>query len=390
VSLNAARFSERERLPTLSPQEALELAWSYFRMAHDHRLATQTIAVEPRIVWDESTGALLSADWASYDLVNAPVLNGSLFSDGEPSPIWKVGGSSWWGARRGQHPYFGTTRRDASLSSAHRRALIEYAREIRRHFDEKGWTRPELFLSMVDQAEAKDSAQAVRIGSGYGEAIHESGTDIRNLVAMPAAAGPDALSGVDIWAVDGAGYRPGEMQARQARGEHAWLSQSHEPFLGGSALDHEGLGLRSWAWIAWRYGVEGLFLWSGNAWSRDPYREAVNVDAKLLGNGVLFYPGAMLPTIGFPAIRGPVASIRMKTLRRGLLDYEYFALLRSLGGDPDPVVNRIITSALNENGSDPPSSHPLWGKHGAWSHESAEWDRARMEIAREIDKRMKH
>ncbi len=388
VPLNPARFAEREKVSTLAPQEALELAWSYFRMAHDHRFVTQSISIEPRITWDESTGALLTVDWTSYDLVHGPVLDGSLFNNQEAPSLWKVGGSSWWGARFGEHPYFGTTRRDQSVTAAHRRALIEYAREIRRHFDEKGWTRPELFMYMVDQADFKASPQLARIAAGYGEAVHESRANIRHMVATSPGAGPDTLGAVDIWAADGAAYQPREMQARQALGERAWFFQRHEPFVGGHALNHEGLGLRSWAWIAWRHRVDGVFLWSGNTWGRDPYREAVNWDAKFLGNGVLFYPGAMLPTIGFPAIRGPVASVRMKTLRRGLLDYEYFTLLRSLGGDPDPVVNRIIPSALNEDGREPFPSHPLWGKHGAWSHDAAEWDRTRGEIAREIEQRM--
>jgi len=358
-------------------------------MAHDHRFVTQSIAIEPRVTWDETTGALLAVDWTSYDLAHGPVLDGSVFDDKEPPAIWKVGGSSWWGARFGLHPFFGTTRRSESVTPAHRRALIEYGREIRRHFDEKGWTRPELFMYMLDQVDFNTLPQLAKLAAGYGEAVHESRADIRHMVATSPVAGSETLGAVDIWAVAGAGYRPSEISARQALGERAWLLQSHEPFTGGHALNHEGLGLRSWAWIAWRYRIDGISLWSGNTWGRDPYREAVNWDAKLLGNGILFYPGAMLPTIGFPAIRGPVGSVRMKTLRRGLLDYEYFALLRSLGGDPDPVVSRIISSALNEEAPEDPSSHPLRGKHGAWSHDPAEWDGARGEIAKEIEKRMK-
>ncbi|MGH9332402.1 MAG: hypothetical protein ACRD21_01470, partial [Vicinamibacteria bacterium] len=136
------------------------------------------------------------------------------------------------------------------------------------------------------------------------------------------------------------------------------------------------------------YRTEVVFLWSGHYWNRDPYRNPVNWDKEQLGNGVLFYPGAMLPSIGFPAIRGPVGSVRMKALRRGLFDHDYFALLRSLGGDPDPAVSRIIHSALNEEGYEPIWDHPLWAKHGAWSHEPGEWDAVRREMAREIEKRI--
>lgn len=142
--------------------------------------------------------------------------------------------------------------------------------------------------------------------------------------------------------------------------------------------------MRSWPWIAWRYGVDGIFLWVGNFWNDDPYRNPVNWTAALLGNGVLFYPGAMLPTIGFPAIEGPVSSFRMKALRRGLFDYEYFRLLRDAGGDADALVSNVVRSALNEEGWTPHWRHPRWGQHGDWDHDPARWDAARQEAARQI------
>jgi hypothetical protein len=127
-----------------------------------------------------------------------------------------------------------------------------------------------------------------------------------------------------------------------------------------------------------------VFLWVGNFWTEDPYRQAVNWDEDLLGNGVLFYPGHLLPTIGFPAIDGPVASIRMKALRRGLADYRYFALLQQTGGDPDTLVAGVVRSALNEGGWEPHWRHPLWERPGDWSHEPADWDAVRRTVARQI------
>jgi hypothetical protein len=74
----------------------------------------------------------------------------------------------------------------------------------------------------------------------------------------------------------------------------------------------------------------------------------------------------------------------MKALRRGLFDYEYFTLLKQRGGDPDAVVRRILRGALNEEAYDPYWDHPLWARPGDWSHEPADWDEARAELARAI------
>ncbi len=52
------------------------------------------------------------------------------------------------------------------------------------------------------------------------------------------------------------------------------------------------------------------------------------------GGGYLFYPGTPC------GIDGPVASIRLKVLRDGMEDYEYFAILRERSGDP--AVKRLV------------------------------------------------
>jgi hypothetical protein len=68
------------------------------------------------------------------------------------------------------------------------------------------------------------------------------------------------------------------------------------------------------------------------------------------GNGVMFYSGARLPDIGFPAIDGPLSSLRMKAYRRGLQDYEYCWLLAQKGkrSIADNAMRKLIPVALTE------------------------------------------
>lgn len=388
VPLYATRLYDREGLNALPQAERTAVIHAYFKMAREHGFVTQIMEDQPQLRWNEATGELLSADWTAYDALYGPVLDGRLFEDHEPPRVWKVGGFIWWGARRGDPPNFGGDyRRDAALTPAHRRALIEYAREIERHFEAKGWTRSQLFLYMIDEPKFSEYPNNPSLVRSYGEAIHASGTKIRHLVTIAPHDNPTPIGAVDIWSTWGAGYRPDEMRTRQQQGERAWFYQQHEPFVGGHCINNDGLGLRSWPWIAWRYGVDGIFLWVGNFWEGDPYRNALNWDDTLLGNGILFYPGHLLPTLGYPPLAGPVPSFRMKALRRGLQDYEYFHLLKSLGGDPDRWVAKIIRSALNEKAWDPYWNHPRWAKPGDWSHEPADWDAARRSIAAEIERR---
>jgi hypothetical protein len=389
VPLYAARLVRREKVEAVFPSErGFALVRRYMKMANDHRFVTQLMDYQPRTRFERSTGALESIDWTDYDRLNGPALDGSLFRDGEPPRLWKVGGFVYWGARPGDPPHFGGTKHDRKVTSAHRRALSEYAAAIRKHFDEKGFVGPELFFYMIDEPDAKAQPHVGELIRSYGNAIHAAGSGIRHLVTVAPGDFRAARGGVDIWAVWGAGYVPSEMRARQALGERAWFYQKSEPFVGGHLLNSDGLGLRSWPWIAKRYGVDGIFLWVGNFWNENPYRDPVNWNDDQLGNGVLFYPGAMLPSIGYPAIEGPVSSVRMKTLRRGLFDYEYFELLKASGGDPEPLVSGILRSALNEEGWNPIWKHPRWARHGDWSHDPAEWDGAVRAAALEISRRL--
>jgi Domain of unknown function (DUF4091) len=389
VPVYAGRLRKAEGLLREDRLAARRVVWEYYRMARRHRFVTQIMEDEPELQFDTASGALLHCDWADYDALNAPALDGRLFEDGEPPALWKVGGFVEWGADPEERPHFGGNyRTDAALTPAHRRALVEYAREIGRHFREQGWAGSRTFMYMIDEPDFREQPNLEGLIRSYGEAIRESGTGIAHLVTMAPDSPKAPLGTVDIWATWGAGYHPRAMAERQRQGERTWFYQQHEPFVGGNCVNDEGLGLRSWPWIAWRYGVDGVFLWVGNFWNDDPYRVARNWNADLLGNGVLFYPGARLPSLGYPAIASPVSSFRMKTLRRGLLDYAYFEILKGLGGDPDALVAKVVRSALNDQAYEPYWTHPLWARHGDWSHDPADWDAVRLATAREISSRL--
>lgn len=356
----------------------------YYRMAHNHGFVTQIAngADQPDIEWDEKTGKMISIDWSAYDFYFGPILSGKAFADAVPPNLWKVGPWLWWGMRDGDKPFFGDDYRSSRhLSEPQKRALRTYVQAIETHFAQKGWMTPELFMYLVDEPDFKSYPQLKTMIREMGQVIHEGSSRVKHMATVSPGSDPELIGGVDIWATTGGTYWVASMQKRQAMGEKAWFYQDHEPFVGGQCLNQNGLSLRTWAWIAKRYNVDGIFLWVGDFWPDDVYTNAVNWNRYFISNGILFYPGNRLPQIHFPAVNGPISSFRMKELRRGIQDYAYFQLA---GTDAEPIVKKIIRSALNPQEISPYWNCPRWAEEGDWSHDPEDWENARRELAGKI------
>ncbi len=97
---------------------------------------------------------------------------------------------------------------------------------------------------------------------------------------------------------------------------------------------------------------------------RDPWFDP-GFRIRFNGDGFLFYPG------DDAGIDGPVASIRLKNLRDGMEDYEYFAILQQLGGKD--VVDKVVQQAV-----------PTWG---TWKKDPYIVLKLRKQLAEEIIKR---
>jgi len=122
-------------------------------------------------------------------------------------------------------------------------------------------------------------------------------------------------------------------------------------------------------WLNRRYGVTGLLYWSTVFWQapqRNPWDDP-GFRLRWNGDGALFYPG------NDAGIEGPIASLRLKSLRDGMEDYEYFALLEQRGGKA--VVDEIVRQAV-----------PTWG---TWDSDPDRLMELRHRLAEEIVKRGK-
>ncbi|MCX6622406.1 MAG: DUF4091 domain-containing protein [Acidobacteria bacterium] len=125
-------------------------------------------------------------------------------------------------------------------------------------------------------------------------------------------------------------------------------------------------------WIAWKYRAGSWTLWeldfnSLRAWIYPETYPDQN------GHGMFIYRGE---TVGLDE---PVASIRLKQLRRGSQDYEYFWLLaqgKGGAGQVDGLVNSVVADFLARGGGERFSM----GAPGLWKHDPAVWEQVRVKM----------
>ena len=171
---------------------------------------------------------------------------------------------------------------------------------------------------------------------------------------------------------------PEASAARASSGERFWTYNGRPPQAGSMILDTDGAALRTWGWIAERYGIELWYAWEGLYFS-DRYNKGGPTDVMLdpitfdqrshggedwgNGDGLLVYPG-------------PLPSLRLKALRRGLQDRLLLKRLAACGGGEPAraIATEIMPRALGA----------AKGKK-SWSTDESVWERAREALLDEIE-----
>ena len=186
-----------------------------------------------------------------------------------------------------------------------------------------------------------------------------------------------------------------EVPAHKAAGDKIWAT--NHGYAGGPYVDTPGYAGRSQGWMAWKMGLDAWQFWDVCYWTDRHNRrgpdgkrvpsKAINAEPRrfltdtwtdpltfdqtrnprekypirLNGDGCLFYPGAPV------GLKEPLASFTMKSLRRGLQDYEYLWLLRQKGGKADDLVSRVVPAP------------------DKWAKNADAWDAARLELGKRLD-----
>jgi len=358
------------------PEVVARIERDYFRMARAHRFSAYIYDTWPdlkRGLGDDE----IQIDWTNYDKRFGQYLDGSAFDDKQPMDQWYVAIDTRWPSPRGWA--------DSKPDVFYKR--IEKAiKAYDDHFKEKGWNPKCMYVFFQGLDEPSREEQYVKIRK-VAEAVHRGSSRIKMRHDFYTAfANPKPLlerfgDVMDIWNISGCFYPVKELQAQQARGREAWFYQGSEPWIGSENLDNDALGLRTWAWIGWKYRVDCWHNWCSGRWSGENiFVNPNNGNARQAwrpnSNGVMIYPGSLL------GVEELFPSIRLKAYRRGNTDYEYMAMLKAAGqgARADAIVDTIIHKALGEAGND----RNLIGRWGDWSHDPDQWAAARIKLAEAV------
>ncbi len=334
-----------------SASEKAALAHLYEEMLHEHYIDNWSPITGwnyglNRVVITEQDGKL-SVDWSAFDRLVEPYMEGSAFRDRIAARCLFV-------------PYYLPIKGGGRLKSRNYKEIDfdlfgQWVADVQRHFEAKGWLdsayffyfdepflsewKYDAFLRTAKIVRAKAPKLRIMITDGYmGEAEYKKLSHIAEPITPY----------VDVWNPVTFQVRDMEQASfyrnRKAAGHFDIWCQT----LGNASKlsplpalfpEYDMPFHRTWGAQSWSLGFQGLELWDTvygerNGKRVDPWTDSVAFpvyDRPLNCDGRLFYPGTP-DAIGGPDI--PIASLRMKSLRDAIEDYEYLRILDRLGHTP--------------------------------------------------------
>jgi hypothetical protein len=196
---------------------------------------------------------------------------------------------------------------------------------------------------------------------------------------------PEIAPAIDIWCAGPQRYDIDRAREEREAGKSYWFYNGGRPGGPAIVIDSPATDARVLGWAAFKHGVDGYFYWHGVHWrhnsqktvgdrNQDVWANPVTFDNRtegkddngfINGDGVLVYPGEERLHPGQDrGIAGPVSTIQMANLRRGLQDHALLTVARRLGleeaiaAEVGRLVPRVFSEAVDtgigfsENGND--------------------------------------
>ena len=205
---------------------------------------------------------------------------------------------------------------------------------------------------------------------------------------------------IDIWDTGPLGYDIKRAEQERQRGRKYWIYNGGRPAAGAIVIDAPATDPRATIWACFKHGVDNYFYWHGVHWQhnrqkvgerkQNVWANPITFDNRgqpnkpiadqgyINGDGVLMYPGEdKLHPEEDRGIAGPVSTIQLANLRRGLQDHQYLTLARKL--KLDSLVNEVLQTVVPHVFSD---SGPAVG----FSEAGNDYERARYKLAQAIAK----
>jgi hypothetical protein len=356
----------------------------YYQLAQQHRFLPLVYGYRPK--FDVDNGKV-SLDWTEYDNRLAPYLDGSAFTE-------KYG---YWGPGYGVPVHhmmlpFNIERPDGrkggawpipmppeGRTPAYEAVWKETARQVREHLDSipaSRQVRKIAFLNGLDESYSEDSYEKMIY---YGRILHEAMGRGWFQYRIDGGYSPEAMDKlsqeVDLWVCHTVDYDKDFADSVRPKGVETWFygpmiyEQKRNSGIGSNTLiDVDLLVNRGIGWAGWKYQtgwVEWEFDWNAYA----AWYEAENYKSERFsynGSGQMIYRGAVM------GYREPIPSIRLKAMRRGLQDYEYFRLLAEKEGKA--AADQLVDSIVYKR----PFGARAMRDTEIWKNNPEEWDKVRV------------
>ncbi|MBT4483876.1 MAG: DUF4091 domain-containing protein, partial [Candidatus Latescibacteria bacterium] len=262
-----------------------------------------------------------------------------------------------------------------------REKVTRYLKDYQKYLTDNGWAES-AFYYMHDEPNLPENYEHV---SEYGKLVREVAPDLKRLVVeqtyKEAPSWPEIDQAVDIWCPLWSFIHRESILEKVSQGDEVWSytaltqrSPEYHPDYNKVKdfdppywhIDRPLAEYRAPMWINWQYNITGLLYWTSVVTTLDQWNipAFTSFGRYFNGGGYLLYPG-------YPCgIDGAVSCIRLKTIRDGMEDYEYFTLLEKLAGRD--AVDKIVDSIA-----------PEWWD---FSKKPVDYARARARIAQEIER----
>jgi Domain of unknown function (DUF4091) len=201
---------------------------------------------------------------------------------------------------------------------------------------------------------------------------------------------------INAWASHTINYNIDEIKRYRKLGIKEWLygpllyEGKVNSWVGSSTfMDLPLICDRALSWSCWKYKTHSWLSWgAGFGWKsgwydpetwKDAYKNGADSDPeytfkKQNGNALLIYSPGIIPNVNKVC-----PSIRLKTMRNGVQEYEYMRLLTKLDQNSsraDKIVNDIIKEPFGEKSI---------GNLDVWSFDAERWDQKRIELGELIN-----
>jgi hypothetical protein len=174
---------------------------------------------------------------------------------------------------------------------------------------------------------------------------------------------PDLDGYIDIWDTGPMGFDIERATLERSRGRRYWIYNGGRPAAGAIVIDAPATDARATMWACFKHGIDVYFYWHGvhwqhnrqkvgnriqNVWAnpitfdnRGQPNKPIDDQGYINGDGVLIYPGEdKLHPDQDRGIAGPISTIQLANLRRGLQDHQYLTMARERG------LNTLVDEAL--------------------------------------------